>query len=186
MTLKNMYDIRSIIDFNNSPSVHRYLSQFFKYKNVEIYNKKIDIPSVNEYLDNYIDLIENNKEHIGKIVTELINSTDCPTLIGCKFGKDRTGIISAILLKLAGVTEDIIEEDYNTTLINLKNISWIFSEHWKKRNISKEEYIKRFNIDKRVIISLLEYVNKTYGSIPNYLLECGVKKEDIVFFSKTE
>lgn len=184
--LKNNYNISKVIDFNNSPSEHMYLSRIFKYKNIEMFNKKIDIPSVEEYIENYIDLVENNKKNIGLIMTELIASVNCPVLIGCKFGKDRTGIIAAMLLDLAGTEERIIAEDYYTTLINLKRISWIFSGHWKKRNISNQEYIKRFDIDKNVINSLIEYIKKKYGSVPAYLQECGVMKANIEAFIKTE
>jgi protein tyrosine/serine phosphatase len=41
-------------------------------------------------------------------------------LVHCTAGKDRTGVICAVILSLCGVSDEIIAEEYNLTDIGLR------------------------------------------------------------------
>jgi len=74
-------------------------------------------------------------------------------IIHCEGGKDRTGIVIALLLDLLGVSRKLIIEDY---LLSFKD--------------TKSNYIE----------STLTILDEEYGGVKNYLLDhCGVSKKAV-------
>ncbi|MBK8023774.1 MAG: tyrosine-protein phosphatase [Chloroflexi bacterium] len=49
----------------------------------------------------------------------LLEADAFPVLVHCAVGKDRTGVIIALLLDLAGVTDALIAEDYALSMVYL-------------------------------------------------------------------
>src|SRR5215468_4379000 len=64
--------------------------------------------------DLYFGMIDFAREPIAKVVTVLARTRD-PAVFHCAAGKDRTGVISALLLSLLGVREEVIVADYAAT-----------------------------------------------------------------------
>ena len=85
----------------------------------------------------------------------------------CNSGKDRTGVVSAILLYKAGMNLEYIIEDYMKSKANLKNMLESYAKQFLEVNIEvitpHERYIKGFmewfqinnKIDKQVTLSEL-------------------------------
>lgn len=55
-------------------------------------------------------------------ILDTILSAKSNVMFFCTAGKDRTGVVSALLLKRLGASEDIIIEDYMRSKDNLKNM----------------------------------------------------------------
>ena len=66
-------------------------------------------------------MIDFAREPIAKVVTVLARTRD-PAVFHCAAGKDRTGVISALLLSLLGVREEVIVADYAATRESLDAI----------------------------------------------------------------
>jgi protein-tyrosine phosphatase len=62
----------------------------------------------------YCAWLDHSHSRIAKIFDAMAGAEDV-LLFHCASGKDRTGIIAALLLGLAGVTDDIIVADYTLT-----------------------------------------------------------------------
>lgn len=62
--------------------------------------------------EEYILFVENYQASIAAILRSLAAAPDGGVLYHCQAGKDRTGIITALLLGLAGVPEEVIIADY--------------------------------------------------------------------------
>lgn len=67
----------------------------------------------------YIDLIENEQKQILKVM-EILASREGATLYHCSAGKDRTGVITMLLLKLANVDNETILTDYEVSEVYLQ------------------------------------------------------------------
>ena len=65
----------------------------------------------------------------------------------CTAGKDRTGVVSALLLKRLGVPEDVILEDYMESKENLMNMLTAYAEKNPEADIDimipQEENIRK-------------------------------------------
>lgn len=94
-------------------------------------------------------------------------------LFHCTAGKDRTGVVSAILLALAGVSDEDIIYDYS------------LSREFNKSRL--EEYLKQHpEIDREIVLaneksmrSFLDMLREKHNSIEQYLLDIGVTEEEI-------
>ena len=71
----------------------------------------------------YIDLLEYGKFVVADILRVIINPMNLPLLIHCAHGKDRTGIITALILSCLDVEEEIIINDYAKSQVS--NISLV-------------------------------------------------------------
>jgi protein-tyrosine phosphatase len=63
----------------------------------------------------YVDFLDTRAPAFGRAVGYIADPDNLPTLIHCHAGKDRTGIVVAILLELVGVPRPLIIDDYELT-----------------------------------------------------------------------
>lgn len=127
----------------------------------------------------YIDIIEGSGEPMLRVFSLLASSTGSgATLFHCKAGKDRTGIVAALLLDLAGVPHEIIAEDYALTAVCLAPL---MEELRKGRpmTVSPEQYEIHLGSPPDNMIVLLNHIKSAYGDAEGYLLSIGLKPEQI-------
>ena len=63
----------------------------------------------------YLGHLEHGAARIGEIFTALASPDSVPAVFHCHGGKDRTGIVAALLLELLGVNRSIVLDDYQLT-----------------------------------------------------------------------
>ena len=128
--------------------------------------------------DRYFLLAEMAKEPIARVITTLAESS-APAVYHCAAGKDRTGVISAILLGLLGVPDGIIVADYAATQENLDAII--------DRLMATEGYQEMLealppdtlHAEPDTMVALLEKVRLHYGSMREYARAIGVSDENV-------
>ena len=116
------------------------------------------------------------KDNWTKIFNEIYNNKDGAILWHCQQGKDRTGIVAAIIEYALGLSDEEVMEDYlftNNSLatpLKYKLISFIFI--FKKL---RQEFMELFTARKEYLLATLDYIKTTYGGIDGFLLEmCGI------------
>lgn len=72
--------------------------------------------------EHYIGYVRRNPATFVDAVRTLAAPDGLPALIHCAAGKDRTGVMVAVLLAVLGVPDDVIAEDYGRTAENLPDI----------------------------------------------------------------
>src|SRR5205823_14017057 len=86
--------------------------------------------SVSEIADHYtwsyLDFLERYRDRFGRAVAAVADA-DGTVVVHCLGGKDRTGLVSALLLRLAGVGLETIGHDYAVSGPNLESMwaQWI-------------------------------------------------------------
>jgi protein-tyrosine phosphatase len=129
-------------------------------------------------IDRYFLLAEFAKRPIAKVITALAD-TDAPAVYHCAAGKDRTGVVSAILLGILGVPDEIIVVDYAATQENLDAII--------ERLMSTEGYQTMLSAlppdtlhaEPATMIDLLSRIRERYGSMTEYLTAAGVPRSTL-------
>jgi len=104
-------------------------------------------------------------------------------LVHCTAGKDRTGVFSAVLLKLLGVSDSDIARDYSLTTAGLQPFIPILAARFKDKPVFKEHWegsIKMGTSEPESILAFLQELHKNYGSPEEYLVnEAGLTEDEI-------
>lgn len=91
----------------------------FTYLVRPLFVDKFPVPeNPGEFPVQYIGIMNDNRERIREIIHTLATA-EGGVLYHCAAGKDRTGIISMLLLSVAGVPEETIVWDYGLSYYNL-------------------------------------------------------------------
>ena len=94
-------------------------------------------------------------------------------LFHCTAGKDRTGVVSAILLALAGVSDEDIVYDYAISReFNKQRLEAFLKEH---PEIDREIVLA----NEKSMISFLKMMRAKYDSLEQYLMNIGIEEMDI-------
>ena len=100
-------------------------------------------------------------------------------LVHCAAGKDRTGLVVAMVLSALGVPPDIVAEDYALTAASLRAGEDRFLEHGPGTRAEREEVIERLRPRPEVMLAVLAHVDERYGGAVDYLRAAGVRSEDL-------
>lgn len=83
-----------------------------------------------------------------KKIIDLLMSAESNVLYFCNAGKDRTGVVSAILLHRLGADDEYIINDYLRSADNLKDMLQAYAEQYPETDINvitpKREYMEKF------------------------------------------
>ncbi len=103
-----------------------------------------------------------------------------PAIYHCAGGKDRTGIISALLLGIAGVPAAVIAEDYALSARYLldRHFAEQASPELTPDNYTQEDYQRDF-CPPDAMLKVLDYVNECYGGIEGYARTIGLSPGQI-------
>jgi protein-tyrosine phosphatase len=100
-------------------------------------------------------------------------------LVHCAAGKDRTGLISALLLGLVGVPAVTIAADYALTaeLLRPRDQEWL--EHGPGERAEREALAARFAPTTEVMLEVLDGLDRRHGGVEGYLAAAGVSPADL-------
>jgi protein-tyrosine phosphatase len=125
----------------------------------------------------YLEFLERRRPQFGEAITAVARSPeDGAVVVHCFGGKDRTGLVAALLLRLVGVDLETIGADYALSRHNLREVTaaWIAK--------AEDEYERarrtRFGAAPAgAMVAVLEEVERRYGSVRGYLDAAGVEPE---------
>ena len=100
-------------------------------------------------------------------------------IVHCTAGKDRTGIVIALLLELLGVSRDQIAEDYELSNESIPRLIEYLEAKGRRPDLPREQWEARLVTPAERIAELLELVDRDYGSARDYLTANGVSEESL-------
>ena len=127
---------------------------------------------------NLLDL-ESGAAGIAGIVAAIAEASPGGVLVHCHAGKDRTGIVVALLLALVGVPDDVIADDYALTAANIEPliVEWLDSTGSDERERAR---LRGLAMPAReAMIDTLSHLRNRYGSAEAYLKEAGVTQHQL-------
>jgi protein-tyrosine phosphatase len=124
-----------------------------------------------DMLDRYLTIVD-HRPAAFRDVLEAIAGAGGGVLFHCFAGKDRTGLIAAMLLSLAGVDRDRIAEDYGATDVQLAEQYelWIAEAQPEQRAAFREE----LRCPPERILGVLDHLNRRWGGVEGYLDAAGM------------
>jgi protein-tyrosine phosphatase len=100
-----------------------------------------------------------------------------PIVFHCFAGKDRTGLVAAILLSLAGVTKEAIVADFAETDAQLakRYEQWIADAAPERRKSMRDE----LRCPPEWMLGVLDHLDQNWGGVESYLEHSGVSPANI-------
>ena len=116
-------------------------------------------------------------------IFQLLLEAEGAVLFHCTSGKDRTGILVAILLYVLGCTKEDIISDYNASALSLFTNAEMFKSVLQKQGYSTElqkNLHKILSVDPENIHAFLNDMEQSYGSHRESILKAiGLGQQDI-------
>ena len=188
------YGVRTVIDLRGSDELAQLPNVLAKNPNVTYLHQNMDgddplrrdgepdaeILSVPERIRlSYSRRLRLRQDAIREILSALGAKDEQPTMFHCGAGTDRTGVIAALLLGLAGVAEEMIAEDYALSADGL-------FERYRQEG-APAKLAGRLTVDAVRLVSApaegmkltLDFLNQTYGGIEQYVRHVGVTDRQI-------
>ena len=136
-----------------------------------------DVASV--FAAGYIRALEENADRVVAAVAAVADSDHADGIvIHCFAGKDRTGIISALLLGVAGVPDEIVAADYAASGPNMEHLfgNWIATAESE----SELELRQRLaQAPHTTMIAVLAWLRDSAGGAAGYLRQAGLTDEQV-------
>jgi hypothetical protein len=107
-------------------------------------------------------------------VESIAASADRPTLFHCAAGKDRTGIVAAMVLGLVGVEEDAIVADYMRSAAAMPRMIERFQTWPRYREHLAAMPREVYAVEERPIRGLLAAVRHTFGGAREWAIRRGI------------
>ena len=129
-----------------------------------------EIGDAKSMLDRYLFIIDNRPQAF-RAVFETIADAEGAVLFHCFAGKDRTGLVAAMLLELASVMRDEIAADYGETDVQLARQYeiWINGATPEKR----AAYVDELRCPPDRILGALDHIDRRWGGVAGYLDAAG-------------
>jgi protein-tyrosine phosphatase len=128
--------------------------------------------------DVYLIFLEHFRENVAAAVKAVARAPEGAVVVHCAGGKDRTGLVTALLLKLAGVSDADIAEDYALSEERLKprHDRWLAEAETE----AERERLRRILVTPaESMLGVLQELENRYGSVQGYLQAGGLTEEDI-------
>lgn len=146
--------VRLYIDFRSKDEIKMFgkpdplIQRGVEWINLEIDSldpdfMKLSRPTPEDWTRLYHKLFEKNIRSWTNFL-ETVADADAPLMYGCLFGKDRTGIATALLLDSLGVDETTIAANYAATTQHISELYKQFASLWKNHELEENEIIHYF------------------------------------------
>lgn len=180
--LKN-YGVRSVIDLRSNEECKQQPDRLASEPDMTYYHIPFMVGNVDNIMDQVVSNFKLSEFYLGLLKEETIVRrlmsciAEAPSgtiLFHCAGGKDRTGVLSMLLLSLAGVCREDILTNYQVSYCNLRRNMAI-----QNMQIPKDMDLSCMYSNPEDIEQCIDYIMNTYGSTSSYLLHCGVQTGEI-------
>ena len=133
----------------------------------------------------YTRILEYGGASFAVIFRHLRDSPDQPFMWHCAIGKDRTGVFTALVLKLAGVADEVVAREFALTEVGLGD--------WKRQIVNKlvtmgnkgsgrrEEMERLLSAKEEDMRAVLHVLDQQFGGAEEYIMKyCEMTKEDLL------
>ncbi len=128
----------------------------------------------------YRAMIHERQAELREIMSTLAQPGALPALVHCTAGKDRTGIVSALLLALAGVDHDTIAQDYALTATYLTDAYFADARgRAEAAGYAWEQYRLLLGCPADLMLATLADIDERFGGVDAYLRQIGVTAAEV-------
>ncbi len=178
--VKNVIDFRGVTElercgnpFRDDADTNFYSIPLFIGDPGDVNNDTMQFLRTHHLGDYYVIIMEQLGDKVAQVLRILLNAEGL-TLYHCAHGKDRTGVISAILYLIAGADREDIVTNYK--------VSYDYLEDFLKPLIdaAPDDMKHTLRSDEINIRIFLKYIDDKWdGKVENYLISNGMTESEI-------
>ncbi|KAI5463975.1 protein-tyrosine phosphatase-like protein [Mariannaea sp. PMI_226] len=195
LAITHVYDLRSTIEIRRQsteiaswPGAERVFAPVFRDEDygpeaIALRFMQYSGEGTSGFVDTYRSIWESGAESFGAILSHLAAPDASPLLVHCTAGKDRTGVICAIILSLCGVDDGTVAHEYSLTEVGLAErkpeILATLLKHEALRG-NPEGAERLLGARPESMLAALEALRQDHGSVEQYVTtKCGISPEAI-------
>jgi protein-tyrosine phosphatase len=129
--------------------------------------------------ETYQFIVTTRGRAIADVLSELARPETLPALVHCTAGKDRTGIVIALLLSILDVPDEIIAHDYHATGVFMAEFHEAILRHASETGQDPFAYAAMQGCEPYLILDVLAAVRSSHGDVESYLIAHGLTFENI-------
>lgn len=152
------------------------------YHHIPIFDETQDIAGLIDrpLYEMYLSMLRNAGARIGAVVRVIAEAGNHPVVFHCAAGKDRTGLVAAVLLSLLGVSDDDVVADYVLTddiMDEMRARARARAQAAGRPLRDVPAHVVRAEVP--TMRRLLQMVRDEYGSVRDYLKQHGIADDTI-------
>lgn len=136
-------------------------------------------PDGDDLSERYLWYLDVGRDSLVDTFNLLGGSEHYPLVFHCAAGKDRTGVLAALVLEIVGVDHDVIVADY---VITAERLTFIM-DRWRADPDFAERVAKvpasRFSVEAPTMEGFLATLANRYGGARAWAIEAGVAPETL-------
>ncbi|KAG7097323.1 hypothetical protein E1B28_004682 [Marasmius oreades] len=124
------------------------------------------------FMELYSQILEHGERAFGAVLRHIRDRPTEGCIFHCTAGKDRTGVIAAIILKLAGVDDQSIAQDYALTRVGREPARAMILQRLSKEPLfasNNEAALNMFTCRYETMIAFLALLEDQYGGVEKYV-----------------
>jgi protein-tyrosine phosphatase len=182
------YGIRTILDLRTTWERSVELSPFLQHADSPVHYVHVPFlsddrafawPHTASIEEDYILMLREARDGISAIVQALARADEGGVLFYCQSGKDRTGLIAALVLAMLGVSADEVAADYAQSLDCLRPLQDEWLENGPGERAEREEADAKFASRPETMRIVLQHLDAEYGGVQSYLELAGVSTAEV-------
>lgn len=129
-------------------------------------------PAVQDYSLFYVRMLPNAFARLHSMVEHFIadyaKDKNIRVVFGCTMGRDRTGLVAALLLKILGFSDEQILHDYVLSAEHLLKSMDYFIKHHKHESLPDEDYISGARPKEEIMNYVLDHLKQNQKVLDEY------------------
>lgn len=128
----------------------------------------------------YLEMAEHGADAIAAAFEVLAASTRLPVVFHCSAGKDRTGVLAALVLATLGVDDDEIADDYHRSAAAMDGlVAWITAHRPEVAEHIARQPAAFLACPPQAIVAFLDGLRARHDGVHGYLADIGVDARTI-------
>ena len=132
-----------------------------------------------DLLSRYFAYLETSTPSVVAVLRHLSRVLPPPVAVHCTSGKDRTGVVVALLLRLVGVTREAVAEDYAATASNIPAVMERLGRRGPRPLRPADIPPGILEADTDTMRAFLEKFEARHGSVRDWALDGGLEPSDV-------
>lgn len=177
--LRTVIDLRHLGELETAPNVFS-TSAKVTYHHIPVFRVNMSASEVSvppDLVVIYRHIVDECQDGLRETLGVIADAPAGAVLFHCTAGKDRTGVVAALLLSLAGVAQDVILEDFALTSVAMERMrAFLPRQDSPERQAAFEKLLASDPADMR---NLIEHLTTRYGGVEAYVQQLGLSPDQI-------